>query len=82
MRRGLFDDAPFIRLAIPFAAGIALQEIIPDIFLWVSFIIGIVFLILHTYSLQHIELRFRNRFFFSIAACALLITAGGATMRI
>ena len=82
MRRGLFDDAPFIRLAVPFAAGIALQEVIPDIFLWGSVIIGVVFLTLHVYSLRHIELRFRNRFFFSIAACALFITAGGATMRI
>ena len=82
MKRRLLEEAPFARLAVPFAAGMAIESVMPDIFLWIPLIIGLIFLLLHLLSLRHAELRFRHREYFAIACCALFFTAGGATLAI
>lgn len=80
MKRRLLDEAPFARLTFPFAAGMALQAVMPDLFLCVPFLIGIIFLVLHFTSLSHLEARFRNQNYFAFACFALFFTAGGATL--
>ncbi|MCD8288008.1 MAG: ComEC family competence protein [Porphyromonadaceae bacterium] len=82
MKRYLFDDAPFLRITVPFAIGIALQEVHPAIFLRASFVLGLIFLILHFYSQHHIEWVFRSRYLFAAATCALCMSAGCASMKI
>ena len=82
MKRRLLEEAPFARLAVPFAAGMAIESVMPDIFLWIPLIIGLIFLLLHLLSLRHVEIRFRHREYFAIACCALFFTAGGATLAI
>lgn len=82
MKRQLLDEAPFARLTVPFAAGIALQEFLPAMFIGVPLVIGLFFAIRHIGSLHRIDTRFRDRSYFAIACYALFLTAGAWTWQV
>ncbi|MBQ8423062.1 MAG: ComEC/Rec2 family competence protein [Coprobacter sp.] len=78
----LVDEAPFMRIAIPFAIGIAAQEVLPHILLLPALVIGAFFLLFHFYTLRRIELRFRYRNLFACAIAFLLFACGGLSLYI
>ena len=80
-RAGLLDKAPFIRVAVPFATGVATEEIFSGFFLLPALIVGIFFLAFHFYTLRRIELRYRYRHLFTVATGTLLFAAGCAVLR-
>ncbi len=72
----LLEEAPFSRIAIPLAIGIAAQEAFPNIFIIPAYIIGLFFLGFHIYTLSRIELRFRYKHLFAYATVILLFALG------
>lgn len=75
------EEAPFLRILLPFIAGILLQHFLPFLHaIYIFSLLGIIFIIKYYNSSKFPSKRFINRHYFGIAIFFFLISIGIATL--